>query len=159
MESESDRNFEESVVETNGSLDAFLSPWGRFMRELVEPAVIDLFTAKGRECNQFASGIMSYRQNPPIKISMIANDDEEIIAVDCKPRLSYEDVDNFIIKLEQFKSAFTQYKNFRLYGAVTGIYINQGVDQYACEKGLFVLKPSGDTIEIINDANFKAVLW
>jgi hypothetical protein len=158
-ENDDNETYEETVTNTNGSINTFISPWGRLMRELIEPSIIDLFKARGRECYQFASGIISYRQDPPIKISMIANDDEEIIAVDFKSRLSYEDVDQFISKLERFKFAFSRYENFRLYGAIAGIYINSGVDRYACEKGLFMMKLSGDTVEIINDANFKVIAY
>lgn len=160
MPQDDDHNYEEGITEKNGSLDAFLSPWGRFMQDLVEPTVVRLFETRGRECNQFSSGARSYRLDPPLEISLIANDDEEIVVVECKPRLSQHHVDEFInFKLEQFKYAFASYKNFRLYGAVTGIYINQGVEHYAYEKGLFVFKPAGDTLEIMNEANFKAREW
>ncbi|TRU17967.1 MAG: DUF3782 domain-containing protein, partial [Microcystis aeruginosa Ma_MB_S_20031200_S102] len=45
------------------------------------------------------------------------------------------------------------------YGAVAGIEINEGVDRYAYRKGLFVIKPSGDTVAIINDADFQPNTW
>jgi hypothetical protein len=55
--------------------------------------------------------------------------------------------------------AFPAYKNYRAYGAVAGIEINQGVDRYAYQKGLFVIRPSVDTVEIVNDQKFQAMAW
>ena len=37
--------------------------------------------------------------------------------------------------------------------------IMQGIDRYAYKKGLFVIKPSGDTVAIINDADFQPNTW
>ncbi|TRU54703.1 MAG: DUF3782 domain-containing protein, partial [Microcystis aeruginosa Ma_QC_Ch_20071001_S25] len=37
--------------------------------------------------------------------------------------------------------------------------IDEGIDRYAYNKGLFVIKPSGDTVEIINDENFRPRTW
>ena len=77
--------------------------------------------------------------------------------VECKSRLSIDDVNDFIEKLQKFKIAFPAYKNYRAYGAVAGIEINKGVDRYAYQKGLFVIRPSGDTVEIVNDQKFEAM--
>ena len=42
---------------------------------------------------------------------------------------------------------------------MAGIEINQGIDRYAYQKGLFVIRPSGDTVEIVNDLKFRATTW
>ncbi|MCA6538993.1 MAG: DUF3782 domain-containing protein, partial [Pseudanabaena sp. M037S2SP2A07QC] len=51
------------------------------------------------------------------------------------------------------------YGNFKAYGAVAGIEINEGIDRYAYRQGLFVIKPSGDGVAIANDDDFKPVAW
>ncbi|MCA2621190.1 MAG: hypothetical protein IM492_06350, partial [Microcystis sp. M040S2] len=55
--------------------------------------------------------------------------------------------------------AFPHYKNYQAYGAVAGIEIDEGVDRYAYKQGLFVIKPSGETVEIINNSGFEPKLW
>jgi hypothetical protein len=65
----------------------------------------------------------------------------------------------FIEKLQKFKLAFPAYETYQAYGAVAGIEINEGVDRYAYKKGLFVIRPSGDTVEIVNDAQFQPIVW
>ena len=47
-----------------------------------------------------------------------------------------------------------------LLSAVAGMIVGEGVDKYAEIRGLFVLKPSGDTIKIVNDKKtFKPREW
>ena len=99
------------------------------------------------------------RQGIAMEIDILAVDDTALVLVECKSRLSKDDVDEFLEKLTRFKIAFPHYKNYQAYGAVAGIEINEGVDRYAYKKGLFVIKPSGDTVTIANDADFQPVTW
>jgi RecB family endonuclease NucS len=94
-----------------------------------------------------------------MEIDILAVDDTELVLVECKSRLSKDDVDEFLEKLTRFKTAFPHYKNHQAYGAVAGIEINEGIDRYAYKKGLFVIKPSGDTVTIINDSDFQPMTW
>ncbi len=89
-----------------------------------------------------------------MKSDILGVDDTELVLVELLPRFSQDDVDEFIEKLTRFKIAFPHYKNYRAYGAVAGIE-----DRYAYKKGLFVIKPSGDTVAIINDADFQPNTW
>ncbi|MGK7958628.1 MAG: DUF3782 domain-containing protein [Crocosphaera sp.] len=141
------------------AVDALTTRWGRFVEQLVEPAIVGLFQSRGIDVAQVASRVRSRKQGLAMEIDIVAINGQEMVAVECKSRLSYDDVNNFISKLERFKLAFPQYNNFRLYGAVGGIEINEGIDRYAYQKGLFVIKPSGDSVEIINDVNFQASAW
>jgi hypothetical protein len=94
-----------------------------------------------------------------MEIDILGVDDTDLVVVECKSRLSQDDVDEFIEKLTRFKIAFPHYKNYQAYGAVAGIEIDEGIDRYAYNKELFVIKPSGDTVEIINDENFRPRTW
>jgi len=94
-----------------------------------------------------------------MEIDILAVDETEVVLVECKSRLSKDDVNEFLEKLSRFKQAFPHYKNYQAYGAVAGIEIDEGVDRYAYKQGLFVIKPSGETVEIINDSGFEPKLW
>jgi hypothetical protein len=94
-----------------------------------------------------------------MEIDILVVNDTEVVLVECKSRLSQDDVNEFLEKLSQFKQAFPHYQNFQAYGAVAGIEIDEGVDRYAYKKGLFVIKPSGETVAIINDLNFRPQSW
>ena len=150
---------EKTVERTSQAVNSLTSRWGRFVEELVQPAVIKLFQAKGIDVKEVHPRLESSRNNIPMEIDIMAVDETELVLVECKSRLSKDDVDEFLEKLPKFRLAFPVYKNYQVYGAVAGIEIDKGIDRYAYRKGLFVIKPSGDTVDIINKDGFKPVTW
>ena len=159
---EADRSMAElkrTVERTSKAVDSLTTRWGRFVEELVEPAVLRLFQEKGIDIKEVYPRARVKRQGIAMEIDILGVDDTDLVVVECKSRLSQDDVDEFIEKLTRFKIAFPHYQNYRAYGAVAGIEINEGVDRYAYRKGLFVIKPSGDTVAIINDADFQPNTW
>ena len=159
---EANRSMDElkkSVAETTRAVNALTSRWGRFVEELVEPAVVRLFRERGIDVKEKHPRASVKRQGIAMEIDILVVDTTDVVLVECKSRLSTDDVNEFIEKLQKFKLAFPAYKNYQAYGAVAGIEINEGVDRYAYQKGLFVIRPSGDTVEIINDKKFKAMTW
>ena len=159
---ESDRTIAElkrTVEQTNRAVNSLTTRWGRFVEELVQPAVLRLFQEKGIDIKEIYPRARVKRQGIGMEIDILAVDDTDVVLVECKSRLSKDDVDEFLEKLTRFKIAFPHYKNYQAYGAVAGIEIDEGIDRYAYNKGLFVIKPSGDTVEIINDENFRPRTW
>ncbi len=148
-----------SVAETTRTVNALTTRWGRFVEELVEPAIVRLFQERGIDVKEKHPRASVERQGVAMEIDILVVDTTDVVLVECKSRLSKDDVDEFIEKLQKFKLAFPAYKTYQAYGAVAGIEINEGVDRYAYQKGLFVIRPSGDTVEIVNDEKFKAMTW
>jgi hypothetical protein len=159
---EADRSLAElkkTVAHTSRAVEGLTTRWGRFVEELVEPAVIKLFRSRGIDVKETYSRARVKRQGIAMEIDILVVDDNEVVLVECKSRLSQDDVNEFLHKLGKFKQAFPHYQNFQAYGAVAGIEIDEGVDRYAYKQGLFVIKPSGETVEIVNDPDFQAKLW
>jgi RecB family endonuclease NucS len=94
-----------------------------------------------------------------MEIDIFAVDGDVAVAVEVKSRLSRQDVDDFLTRLEQFRQAFPHYTGYQIYGAVAGIEIDEGVDRYAHQQGLFVIKQRGDTVAIANDTTFQPAAW
>lgn len=159
---EADRTLAElkrTIERTSRAVDSLTTRWGRFVEELVEPAVLRLFQSKGIDVKEVYPRARVKRDGIAMEIDILAVDDTDLVIVECKSRLSQDDVNEFLEKLTRFKIAFPHYKSYRVYGAVAGIEINEGVDRYAYKKGLFVIKPTGDTVAIANDANFQPMTW
>ena len=150
---------EKTVDRTSKAVEALTTRWGRFVEELVEPAVLRLFQEKGIDVKEVHPRARTKRQGFAMEIDILAVDDTELVLVECKSRLSKDDVDEFVEKLTRFKDSFPHYGNYKAYGAVAGIEINEGIDRYAYRQGLFVIKPSGDGVAIANDDDFKPVTW
>ena len=157
---EANRTMEElkkQVQETTKAVNNLTTRWGRFVEELVEPAVVRLFQERGIDVTQTMSRLKSKRPGAAMEIDIVAVNGSELVAVECKSRLLRDDVDDFLSRLQRFKVAFPQFQAFQVYGAVAGIDIDQGIDVYAYRRGLFVIKQSGETVKIINDAQFQPV--
>ncbi len=153
------KELERTVAQTSREVANLTTRWGRFVEELVEPAVVALFQSKGIAIEQTFSRARQRRQGVAMEIDILGIDGTDAVAVECKSRLSRDDVDEFIEKLGRFKVAFPQYANYRVFGAVAGIEIDEGVDRYASRQGLFVIRPAGDTVAIVNDDNFQPQTW
>ena len=157
---EADRTMEElkkQVRATTEAVNNLTTRWGRFVEEMVEPAVVQLFQERGIDVTQTMSRLKSKRPGAAMEIDILAVNGSELVAVECKSRLSKDDVDDFLDRLQRFKLAFPQFRDFQVYGAVAGIEIDQGIDSYAYRRGLFVIKQSGETVKIINDVQFRTL--
>jgi hypothetical protein len=150
---------ERTVERTSKAVDALTTRWGRFVEGLVEPAVLRLFQGRGIDVKEVYQRAQTKRQGVAMEIDILAIDDTELVLVECKSRLSKDDVDEFIEKLNRFKVSFPHYQSYQVYGAVAGIEINEGIDRYAYRQGLFVIKPSGESVAIINDENFQPLAY
>jgi len=150
---------ERTVENTNRAVNGLTTRWGRFVEELVRPAVVRLFQAKGLNINRTVLRMHSDRGNIPMEIDVFGVNGMNAIAVECKSRLSNDDVDEMRDRLSKFKQAFPEYSDYRIFGAVAGIEVDDNVGRYAYQKGLYVIKPSGETVEIINDEKFQAISW
>jgi hypothetical protein len=124
---------------------------------MVEPAVVRLFLERGIDVTQTMSRLKSQLPGAAMEIDIVAVNGSELVAVECKSRLSKDDVNDFLTRLQRFKVAFPQFREFQVYGAVAGIEIDQGIDAYAYRQGLFVIKQSGETVKIANDDLFQPV--
>jgi hypothetical protein len=157
---EANRSMEElkkQVQETTKAVNNLTTPLCHFIEEMVEPAVVRLFLERGIDVTQTMSRLKSQRPGAAMEIDIVAVNGSELVAVECKSRLSKDDVNDFLTRLQRFKVAFPQFREFRIYGAVAGIEIDQGIDAYAYRRGLFVIKQSGETVKIVNDAQFQPV--
>jgi len=150
---------EKLVASANKAVNNLTSRWGRFVENLVEPAAVRIFQERGIEVKETHKRMKVKRGELEMEIDIFAVDDTEAVAIEVKSYLSQTEVDEFLENLTKFKQAFPAYKNYQIYGAVAGIEIDQGVDRYAYKKGLFVIRQSGESVEIANDHKFKPTSW
>ena len=153
------KKLERSVENTTRAVNALTTRWGRFVEELVRPAVVRMFREKGINVTRTFLRMRSEAGNMPMEIDVFGVNGMSAIAVECKSRLSSDDVDEMCERLNNLKQSFPEYTNYRIFGEVAGIEVDDNVGRYAYQKGLYVIKPSGETVEIVNDEKFKAIAW
>jgi hypothetical protein len=159
---EAERSMEELrriVANTSREVGRLGDRWGTFVENLVEPAVLRLFQERGIEIQQTFRRAKSARPEARMEIDILAVDGDKLVAIEVKSRLTQDDVDAFCEKLKKFKQAFPERLTYQIYGAVAAIEFVNESDRYAYQKGLFVIRQCGDSVEIANDASFKPKAW
>ena len=147
------------VAQTNKQVGGITSRWGEFVENLVRPAAVRMFREKGIEVHFTALRVEAQDEKGSIEIDVLAENTNEVVAIEVKSHLEVRDVKRFLITLDRFKQALPKYQNYKLYGAIAGIKVDERADEYATQEGLFLIKPSGDTVAIVNDQSFVAKTW
>ncbi len=142
------------LCETRKTVEALTGKWGNFVVGLVLPATKKMFREKGIVLKNIFKGAESYEDDAKMEIDILAVNGDYVVAIEVKSTLGIDDVNDHLTRLSKFKQAFPTYANRTVIGAVAGIVINEGVDRYAYQKGLFVIGQSGDTVKILNDEKF-----
>ncbi len=150
---------ERIAANTSREVAGLTTRWGQFVENLVEPSVVRLFQERGIEVQETARGMKSQRPGAEMEIDIFAVNGDVAVAIEVKSRLSRQDVVDFLARLDRFKQAFPHYGEYRIYGAVAAIEIDEGVDLYAYRQGLFVIKQTGDTVALANDPSFRPTPW
>jgi hypothetical protein len=147
------------VAQTNKQVGGLTSRWGEFVENLIKPAAARLFQEKGIEVHLTALRVTGQDKQGSIEIDILVENTTEVVAIEVKSHLEVRDVKRFIQTLERFKKVFPKHKNDKLYGAVAGIKIDERVNEYAIQEGLFLIQPTGDSVAIANSHDFQPRTW
>jgi hypothetical protein len=147
------------IAETNKQMGGITRRWGEFVENLIKPAAAKLFREQGIEVHLTALRVEGADQKGSIEIDILVENTNEVVAIEVKSHLEVRDVKRFLQTLERFKQAFPKYQNYKLYGAVAGIKIDERSDIYATQEGLYVIEPAGDSVIIANSENLEPRIW
>lgn len=147
------------AAQANQAVNNLSSRWGRFVENMVAPAVLRLFQSQGFNVQEVYQRVRSARERPNLEIDILVVDDDVAVAVEVKSRLTQDSVRQVLRSLDRFKTAFPHYADYRLYGAVAAIEIDKDVDTYAYNQGLFVIQQAGDSVEISSIPGFVPRTW
>ncbi|SDY09931.1 hypothetical protein SAMN05421644_12925 [Allochromatium warmingii] len=132
-----------------------------FVEEMVRPAVLRLFRARGLDVHYVMRDLVVIDDTgqEDMEIDLMVTNAIHAIAVECKSRLTIEDVQEHLSRLARFKRCYPRFADYRLMGAVAAMVLPDEVARYAYRQGLFVLAQSGEAILIRNDARFNPKEW
>ena len=159
---ETDRKFQETdrkIKEMTISIGRLGNKLGDFVEEMVRPAAVRLFQERGIAVHEVHRQVVANRQGAAIEVDLLVVNDEDVVAIECKSTLSVDDVNEHLVRLGKLKELLPSYADKRVLGAVTGMVIPDHVATYAYRQGLFVLAQSGESVVILNDANFQPKAW
>jgi len=156
---DTDKQFKETdrkIKEVTGNIGKLGNRLGEFIEDAVRPAVVRLFRQRGIDVHEVHRNVSSQRGDEGVEIDVLVVNDVEIVAIECKSKLSVDDVNEHVERLAKIKRLLPSYADKRVLGAVAAMVIEDSVAQYAYRKGLYVIGQSGDHLEIRNAVGFVA---
>jgi hypothetical protein len=132
---------------------------GEFVEAMVEPALVDLFRARGLDVSEVHRRTTSRRGGEAIEIDLLVVDGDTAVAVECKSRLTKEEVERHVERMNKFKRLLPKYADMRIQGAVAGMVVDEDAVEAAQTAGLWVLAQSGETVALRNAPDFSPRVW
>jgi hypothetical protein len=136
--------------------DLFTSQWGRLIESLVEGDLVGLLNRYGIPVNTVSERTKGSYQGKNFEFDLVARNGEEVVIVEVKTTLRPADVKHFTNKLAQAKTWMPGIRHNTLYGAMAYLKQDANAADMAMNKGLLVIRATGDSASIINEPGFVA---
>jgi hypothetical protein len=161
---ETDRRFKETdrkFRETDKKIGELGNRLGDFVEGLIKPSVAYLFQKRGILVHKTFSDVSA--SNPELdlatQIDLLLINGEVCVLIEVKSKLTINDVNEHIERMNKFKLLFPEYADKKTYGAVAAMVIPDEIGKYAYRKGFFVIAQKGEIATILNDDKFRPATW
>jgi hypothetical protein len=159
---ETDLKFKETerYLKTVGDkIDKLGSRLGDFVEDAVRPAAVRLFRERGIVVHEVHQNVSAQRDGEGIEVDLLVVNDMDAVAIECKSKLTLEDVKEHLERMDKLKRLLPKYASSRVLGAVAAMVVPDAAAKYAYRQGLFVIGQSGEQLLIRNDAKFIPKAW
>jgi len=151
MSTETDRKLDKRFKELK---ELFFSQWGCLVERLAENDLVRIFEKRGIKIKQTSQRLKGSHEGQNYEFDIIARNGTEVVAIEVKTTLKPEHIRKLVDKMDSFKTWVKRYAPHTVYGAVAFLQADAGAEQMAENKGLFVIRATGDSAAIVNQADF-----
>ena len=149
----------EQIKETDRRLkkldELFTSQWGKLVESLVEGDLIALLQEQGIKVQTTHPTVKGRRNGEHFEYDILAANGEEVVVVEVKTTLRAGDVTHFLEKLDKFTGWVPEFKGRKVLGAVAYLKVDHSVEVYSERQGLYIIRATGSSASIINQADFQ----
>jgi hypothetical protein len=159
---ETDRLLKELALKTDRQIGRLGNRLGEVIEHLMSPKLQEKFAALHLHFDHFSRNheIEDEEGRLLAEIDVLLENGDYAMAVEIKTRLSSEDVQEHLKRMDILRQVADRHNDRRRYlGAVAGAVVDREVIEYANRHGLYVIIPSGDTVEIEIPEGFKPRTW
>ncbi|MEZ5673245.1 MAG: hypothetical protein R3E08_13050 [Thiotrichaceae bacterium] len=96
--------------------------------------------------DDITKNMQKHRGHIQEEFDLFLTNGDAIAIIEVKYKAHTNDLMKLDRKMDNFKSLFPIYKDYKLYGALASFYINDETKQAALERGYFVLQRSGNLV-------------
>ena len=161
---ETSRKMEETdrqIKEYNRRFGDFTNRFGEVVEYMIAPNLCEKFRELGVNFPQSHSStrVEDHENNIHFEIDVKLENGEKAMLVEVKTKLTTEDVNDHINRLEKMRRYADLHGDKRSFlGAVAGVVMTSNVKEYALRQGFFVIEPSGETF-LITPPHNKPKEW
>ena len=137
----------------------FTGQWGKLIESLVEGDLINLLNQRNILVNLLSTRVRGIHNGRQFEFDIIAENGDDIVVVEVKTTLKPADVKDFIKDLKAFKSLRPKYQDNNIIGAVAYLTDEGDASKMAQNKGLFAIRATGSSSNIINLPDFTPKYW
>ena len=149
---ETDRRMDKRMKELES---LFTGQWGKLMESLVEGDLVALLQAKGIDVRSTHTRVKGRRNGEHYEYDILAVNSEVVVVVEVKTTLHAQDVTHFLEKLARFTENVPVFRGKQVYGALAYLRVEQSAEVHAVRQGLFVIRATGSSASIVNQADFQ----
>jgi hypothetical protein len=156
---EQSQKTDRQIQQVNEQLGKLGNRLGEFVEWQVRPAAVRLFQERGIDVHELYTEVSVQRLEGGLEIDLLVVNDTEAVLIEVKSKLNQRDVDEHLERLTKFKQFMPRYRDVNALAAVAAMVVPEEVARYAYRRGLFVLAQSGESVIILNDAQFQPRVW
>ncbi|MDR2069149.1 MAG: hypothetical protein LBP71_04705 [Spirochaetaceae bacterium] len=149
---ETDRQMKETdrrIKNTERMIGELGNRLGDVIEHLMSPKLHTKFKNLGFAFTRDSRNVEIHNGEPLAEIDVLLENGEYAMAVEVKTRLTIEDIQEHLERMEVLRRAADERNDRRKYlGAVAGASVSKLVLAYALKKGLYVIIPSAETVDI-----------
>ncbi len=149
---ETDRRMDKRMREME---NLFTGQWGKLMESLVEGDLVALLQAQGINVRSTHTRVKGRRNGEHYEYDILAVNSEVVVVVEVKTTLHAQDVTHFLEKLARFTGHVPVFRGKQVYGALAYLRVEQSAEVHAERQGLFVIRATGSSASIVNQADFQ----
>ena len=145
----------ESLQKTRQLEELFVGQWGKLVESLVEGKVVELLNARGIRVAETSTRLRGQYGEQQWEFDILAHNGAELVVIEVKTTLRFEDVDAFVDKLKNFKLWSPSHAGRVVYGAMAYLRADASSDVVVQKRGLYAIRATGDSARIVNRESFK----
>ena len=157
------KEFDKKSKELNKKIADLGDTLGRFAEEQVKSDLVNKFDQWGIPVHSFTTYFVQRDSNNDFvyEVDILLYNSDHVIVLEVKNQLKKDHIDEHLERMQKLQEyPLPATKGKTLLAGIASMIVGEGLDKYAESKGLFVIKPSGDTIKIANNRKtFKPREW
>ena len=135
------------IKETQKNVGGLSNSLGSIVERILIPGLPQKFRKFGYSFNRVAT--YSYSAGVYAQIDGMLENGTHAIAVEVKTTLRKADIDDHLIRMEKIRKHASEHGDTRQFmGAMAAFIAGEAAKNYALEKGLFVIEPSGEDVKV-----------